>query len=161
MLKISLFELLTRGIAEGFLFVLAVYAFAKKKIIPLPFLLSSLALILFTYGVRLLNINFGVHTILNLICLVCLSVFVNKIGLFKSVKGSMIATLSMFVIEAVNVAILQLVFKDELKAIIDNPYQKAIAGIPGIALFGIVIVIAYFKLTGTKKNRGIDGKTSE
>ncbi len=161
MLKISLFELLTRGIVEGLLFILANYAFAKKRIVPIPFLLSSAILILFTYGVRLLDINFGVHTILNLICAVLVCFYINKIDLFTAVKGSMLAMLIMVIVEAINVVILQMIFKDDLKVIIENPFQKAIAGIPGIMLYGVIILLAYFFLTRKVINRGENGTISK
>lgn len=161
MLKISLFELVTRGIAEGFLFILANYAFAKKKIVLIPYLLSSVILILFTYGVRLLDINFGVHTILNLICLVLVCFYINKIDLFTVVKGSMLATLIMVIVEAINVGFLQLVFKDDLKVIIENPFQKAVAGIPGIIIYGAIILSAYFFFTRKVRNRGENGTISK
>jgi len=161
MLKISLFELVTRGIPEGFLFILANLAYAKKKIIPLPYLVSSILLIIFTYCARLLDINFGVHTILNLICLVSLSVYINKIDLFKAVKGSMFATLIMVFVEAINVVILQFIFKDNLKLIIDDPFKKALAGIPGIMVYGVIIISAYLYFMKINKNRGENGTVSE
>ncbi len=161
MLKITLFELITRGIPEGFLFVLAVLAFAKKKIDTLPYILCSVILIIFTYSVRLLQINFGVHTILNLICLIVVSFFINKIDLFTTVKGAMFATLAMFVIEAINVVVLQFAFKDGFNAIIDNPFQKALAGIPGIAIFGIIVVFLYFYRVVRHPLKGNNGTVSE
>ncbi len=161
MLKVTLFEFLIRGIPEGFLFILANYAFAKTKIVPFPFLFSSVTLILFTYGVRFLPINFGVHTVLNLIGLVLLCIFINKIDLFTAVKGSMFAMLLMVFIEAINVLILQLIFGDGLSAIIEDSFRKALAGTPGFVVYGIIVIVLYFFLTREKKDRGENGTISE
>lgn len=161
MFKIGVIELFTRGILEGFLFVLANYAFAKKKVIKYPYFLSSIILIAFTFAVRMLDINFGVPTILNIICLIFLSVYINKIDLFQAVKGSMITTLIMFVVEAINVVFLKIIFNDNLDQVLNNPYQKAIAGIPGIVLFGIIVVLLYLKLTKKEQSRCEDGTAGE
>lgn len=162
MFKIGVIELFTRGILEGFLFVLANYAFAKKRVIKSPYILSSIILIAFTFAIRMLDINFGVPTILNIICLIFLCVYINKIDLFQAVKGSMITTLIMFVVEAVNVVFLKIILSDiRLDQVLNDPYQKAIAGIPGIVLFGVIIVLLYIKLTKKEQSRCEDGTASE
>lgn len=157
MLKVTWFEFLIRGIPEGLLFVMANYAFAKKKISPFPFILSSIILILITYGVRFLDINFGVHTILNLLCLILTSVLLLKIDLYTAVKGAMISTLMMFGIEAVSVLILQAVFGDNLTAIIEDPYKKTLAGLPAFIVFAAIVIVAYFYMTRKGMDRSKDG----
>jgi hypothetical protein len=109
----------------------------------------------------MLDINFGVHTILNLICLILLVVSINKIDLFTAVKGSMFATLAMVFVEAINVGVLQLIFGASLKTIIENPYQKALAGIPGITMYGIIVISTYFYLIRKKAVRGDNGTVGE
>jgi len=161
MLKVTLLEFIIRGIPEGFIFILANFAFAKKKIVWVPFVVSSIILIMFTYGVRFLDINFGVHTILNLICLIFLSVFFIKIDLYTAVKGSMITTLGMFAVEAISVLVLQAIYGDNLAKIIEDPIQKAIAGSPGFFLFGIIIIALYFHMTRKPIKGSKDGTTGE
>lgn len=164
MLQISLFELAVRGILEGFLFILAVHAFSRTKIDKIPYIISSLIFIAFTYIIRLLNINFGVHTVLNLIVIIGLCVFINRLLLFSVVKGAMLSVLIMFAIEGVNIALLQLVYKDDLVLIIADPYKKTLAGMPGIILFGITVIFLYY-IMAYKKNmtkvENTDGEVSE
>lgn len=160
MLKISLFEFAIRTMPEAFLFILANYAFFKKKIDPLPYVSCSVILGVFIYLVRLIDINFGVHIILNLICLILLSVYVCKIDLFTAVKGSMLMTLLSFIIELINMVILQLIFKDRLEIIMENSYQKALAGLPGIFLFAITSLTLYFYLTRKTRITVGNGQTS-
>ncbi|MHB1452385.1 MAG: hypothetical protein ACYCYM_00315 [Saccharofermentanales bacterium] len=164
MLQISLFELVVRGILEGFLFILAVHAFSRTRIDRIPYTISSLIFISFTYVIRLLDINFGVHTVLNLIVIIGLCVFINRLSLFSVVKGAMLSVLIMFAIEGVNIALLQFVYKDDLVLIIADPYKKTLAGMPGIILFGITVIILYY-IMAYKKNmtkvENTDGEVSE
>jgi uncharacterized membrane protein YagU involved in acid resistance len=164
MLQVTLFELLLRGLPEGFLFVLAAYALSRQRVnIPL-YVLSSLSLAVVTYSIRLLDISFGVHTVMNIIVLVVLVVVVNKLEWIGAIKGAMIATLCLFVFEMINVFILQIVYGDALMDIVNDPYKKTLAGIPGIVLFALVICILYFflsvrtKKNGTVENDGTSGK---
>ncbi|MHB8963850.1 MAG: hypothetical protein ACYC5K_11935 [Saccharofermentanales bacterium] len=164
MLQISLFELAVRGILEGFLFILAVHAFARTRITKGPYVIGSIIFIAFTYVIRLLDINFGVHTVLNLIVIIAICVFINRLVLFNVVKGAMLSVLIMFAIEGVNIAFLQLIYKDDLVNIISDPYRKTLAGIPGIVLFGITAAVLYYfmayKYSKTKVDI-VDGEAGE
>lgn len=164
MLQISLFELAVRGILEGFLFILAVHAFSRAKIHKIPYTISSLIFIAFTYIIRLLDINFGVHTVLNLIVIIGLCVSINKLSLFSVTKGAMLSVLIMFAVEVVNIVALQAIFQDRLPAIMEDPYHKTLAGLPGIILFGIIIVVLYYFMAykdKTVKVENEDGEVSE
>ena len=54
MLKVTLFETLVRGIPEALTMMLAMYAFANKKLEKKEYLISSLILVLVVYLIRLL-----------------------------------------------------------------------------------------------------------
>ena len=161
MLRISLLELVARGIPEGFLFVMAIYAFARRKIEIKPYLISVLAVVTFTFLFRYLDINFGVHIILNIIVLIVCCVFVCKIDLYVVVKGSMITTLLMLAVEMINVLILRIVLGDDFLKIVENPVQKVIAGLPGIVLFAIVIINGYYFLSLRKKAEATEKSSGE
>ncbi|MHB1485802.1 MAG: hypothetical protein ACYCYI_14260 [Saccharofermentanales bacterium] len=161
MLRISLFEFFTRALPEGFLFILANYAFSRKKIEALPYIGCSIILGIFIYLIRLIEINFGVHIILNLICLILLSVYICKLDSFTTVKGSMLMTLLSFIIELINYVVLMLFFdKAELVNMMNNQYQKVLTGIPGIFLFTIVSLTLYFYLTRKLRIVEENGQTS-
>ena len=163
MLEISLFELAVRGVLEGFLFILSVHALSRTRISTKPFIISSLVFVAFTYLIRLLDINFGVHTVLNLIVIIGLCVHINKLMLFSVVKGAMISILIMFAIEGINVAFLQFLFKDDLVAIVSDPYKKTLAGIPGLILFGVIVITLYYFLAyrySKNKTEEKNGETS-
>jgi len=161
MLQISLFELVVRGILEGFLFILSVHAFSRARIRKWPFVVSSLILIAITYVIRFLDINFGVHTVLNMIVIIALCVFINRLVLFDVVKGTMLTILIMFAIEGVNVAFLQLIYRDDLIAIISDPYRKTLAGMPGLILFGITALTLYYFMAYRYNRKRVDNTDGE
>lgn len=163
MLEISLFELAVRGVLEGFLFILSVHALSRTRISTKPFIISSLVIIAFTYLIRLLDINFGVHTVLNLIVIIGLCVLINKIALFNAVKGAMLTVLMMFAIEGINVGLLQLIYGEGLSKIIADPYKKTLAGMPGLILFGVIVITLYYFLAyrySKNKTEEKNGETS-
>lgn len=141
--------------------MLAIYAFARKKVQPFPYVISSVILFTFMYGIRLLDITVGVNTILNLICLIFLAVFFNKMDLFIVVKGAMFTTLVMLVSEAINVVFLQYVFKEKLDEIIKNPYQKSLAGIPGMLMFTAIVLFSYYFWVCKNRRGSANGTTGK
>ncbi|MDD2393905.1 MAG: hypothetical protein PHV88_07590, partial [Eubacteriales bacterium] len=87
----------------------------------------------------------------------------NKIALFNAVKGAMLTVLMMFAIEGINVAFLQVLFKDDLITIISDPYKKTLAGIPGLILFGVIVITLYYFLAyrySKNKTEEKNGETS-
>jgi len=152
MLRISLLELVARGLPEGFLFVMAIYAFARRKIEIKPYLISVGVVVLFTFLFRFLDINFGVHIILNIIVLIFMCVFLCKLDLYVVVKGAMITTLIMLAIEVTNVILLQAILKEEFLSIIENPVKKILVGLPGIIMFAIYAISIYYFLAYKKQN---------
>ena len=118
-------------------------------------------LIVFTYFIRLLDINFGVHTVLNLIVIIGLCVFINKLNLFKVVIGAMLTVLIMFAIEVLNVGLLQVIYGDNLANIIEDPYKKTLAGMPGILFFAVISILLYYFLAYKKSTTKADSKDGE
>ena len=99
MLKLSLFEFIVRSIPEEFLFVLAVHAFSKTGINLKRYLLSGTLFSITVYLIRLLPIQYGVHTILSLIVLIVLVSFINKIDIIKSIRAGIIIFILDFICE--------------------------------------------------------------
>ena len=85
-----LLQLFTGYIPQGFAFVLFVYAYSKTKINVKNYLLSGAILAFTIFLVRNMPINFGVHTILNLLALIAFSILINKFPLNYSFFSSLI-----------------------------------------------------------------------
>lgn len=159
---VSLVELFARGLCEGFLLVLANYAFARKKIVWKPYIITSLLVVLVTYFIKLLPITFGVPMILSSLCMIFLCVFISKIDLFTSVKGAMLTILILIVIETLNFLLLSLLLNESTyNKVVADPYQMLVAGLPGLALFAAVVISTYLYLSKRPKKGGADGTTGK
>ncbi len=153
MLQITWFEFIVRGIPEAFLFVLAVYAFSKTKINIKKYLLSVLLFSISVYLIRLLPIQYGIHTILNLIALIILSSSINKIDIIKSIQGGIIIIILGFIFEGINAFFIQVVLKIDLNGIMNNPTLKTLYGLPSLLFPVIFVVIYYLRLSKRKELR--------
>lgn len=151
MLKISLFELFLRGIPEGFLLVLAIYAFCKKKIDGKRYVIASVILFTATYLIRRLPINYGVHTLISILVLIGLCTKLCQLPLMSVIKSALLVTMILFILEACNVMILQIIYKDALTVVLNDPIQKALVSFPSTVLFAIVILLCYRSMN--KHNR--------
>jgi hypothetical protein len=160
--KVSLVELFARGVFEGFLLVLANYAFARKRIIWKPYIITSVLVALITYFIKLLPITFGVPMILSALAMIFLCVFISKIDLFTSVKGAMLTILILIVIETLNFLFLSLILNESrYNEVVANPYQMLVAGMPGLALFAAVVISTYLYLSKRPKKGRADGTTGK
>lgn len=151
MLKISLYEFILRGIPEEFLFVLCVHAFSKTAINIKKYLLSGTLLWILAYLIRLLPIQYGIHTILCIITVIVLTTFINNIDIIKSIRATIIAFILEFLFEGINLFILQFILKMNLNIVFKNSVFATVYGLPSIILYGIFVVAYYIKLSKGKE----------
>jgi hypothetical protein len=144
MLKLSMIELFLRLVPEALFLILAGYAFSKTKVNRSKYILSSILFGSINYLIRLLPIDYGVHTILGLICYVILLNKINNISLIKAIQVSFISTIIMFICEGISIAIIQFVLKKDVNAIFSDPLLKIIYGVPSLLIFGCIICAFYF-----------------
>ncbi|WP_127837183.1 hypothetical protein [Clostridium prolinivorans] len=143
MLKLSLFEFIVRSIPEEFLFVLAVHAFSKTRINLKKYLLSGILFSFIVYLIRMLPIQLGIHTILNLVIIVTITSFINKIDIINSIRAGFIIFILGFIFEGINLLFIQFLLKKDLNYIMSNTILKTLYGLPSLFLFAI-FVIAYY-----------------
>lgn len=143
MLKLSWFEFIVRSIPEEFLFVLAVHAFSKTRINLKKYLLSGILFSFIVYLIRMLPIQLGIHTILNLVIIVSITSFINKIDVINSIRAGFIIFILGFIFEGINLLFIQFLLKKDLNYIMSNPILKTLYGLPSLFLFAI-FVIAYY-----------------
>lgn len=155
MLKITIIELLIRGIPESFLFFLAVYAFSKTKLNIVRYLISSGILCTMVYLIRLLPIERGSDTILNLITIIILATFIDRIDIIQSIKSGIIIMLLQFLCEGINVFILQVIMKMDLNSLFKNPFLKIIYSTPSLLIFGAITILYYVLLNKRKELKKI------
>lgn len=151
MLKVSVFELFARLIPEALIFMFAIYTFSKVRVEKKKYLIASSMLGISVFFVRLLPINYGVHTILNIIMVTVIANSINKINMIKAIKASIIITVLLFIIEAISVIILNSIFREQLQVIFSNPTLKIIFGLPSLIFFEIIVGGYYIYLN--KRNK--------
>lgn len=139
MLKLHPIEFFLRAIPEGFLFILAVYIFSKTRIDRKKYIVSSMIFAITMFMVRLLPIDYGIHTILSLIFLVLLTTTYNKIDAMQSMKSVLIVVLMQFIIEGINILILKLIPNINIESVFNNPVKKTLLGIPSLMMAYVVI----------------------
>jgi hypothetical protein len=141
MLRIPFIDLILIGIPEVLLCVLAIYSLAKKKVPKKTYFISSVLLAIVEYSIRMLPINFGVHTILNVVFLLILSIYIVKIPTIKAISYVFSVIILLVTCETINMLILIHIFKVNVALISTNPMMKVMFGIPYLLLFGCAILI--------------------
>ncbi|HEY8889525.1 MAG TPA: hypothetical protein VIM70_04675 [Clostridium sp.] len=141
MLKISIMELIIRGIPEGLLVMWACCILSKTKIQFHRYLLSTIILVIGTYVVRNLPISLGINTLLILGLIIITNVRINKISVIKSIQVSVIVIIIQFTSEVINVFIIKYIFKADLIQVFSNVYSKTLYGIPSLVLFVFFTII--------------------
>lgn len=133
--------------------VLAVCAINKKKI---EIKMFSLVTILYAFSmifIRMLPIDFGVHTLFISIVLIVLGITLLKTPVYKTVLSALIVGVIVLLTEIINGIFLGLIIGfPNIEFFLKNDLNKAIAGIPANILFLIIVLIIY-KLSTKPKNK--------
>ncbi|MBU3184817.1 hypothetical protein [Clostridium estertheticum] len=151
MLRLTLLDVFLRVLPEGFLIVFAVYAFSKTAINIKKYIISSIIYVFAVYLIRLLPIQYGVHTILNIIVIMVLTININKISIINSIKASIMAMILEFICEGINVFMIQYVFQADVKHVLSNPSLKTLYGIPSLVIFVVIVGAYYYYLIKRKE----------
>lgn len=146
MLKLTVIEFVLRTIPEAFALVLASYALSNHKINIKRYIVSSILFALSIYFIRMLPINYGVHSILNIIIQTVILISINKIDIIPSIKASIITFISLFIIELLNMLLLTLIFKERLEGIMSDTVLKTIGGLPSLLAITIISLCYYYNL---------------
>lgn len=149
MLKLSLFELFLRLIPEGFILALSIYAFSNTKIEMKRFIISGIILSINPFFVRMLPINFGVHTILLIMLYILVAVNVNHVDIIKSIKAGLIGYIILSICDFANFFLVVNILNISVEKMLGNILIKMLWGLPSLILF-FIIVFTFYKI-GLKK----------
>lgn len=145
MLRISLIELLIKGMPEGIISIFGLFILTKTKFDLKKFLFSSISLIFLTYLIRFLPLSYGVNTMLSLLVIIVIAVVLNSIDLSKSIKATLIIAAIIILSETITVGFMQIYLgKEKLNLIMGEPISKSIASIPSTLIYGIVVAVIFF-----------------
>lgn len=145
MLKLTVFEFMLRLIPEAFLLIFAMAALSYTKLIAKKYVISSILFATYVYFVRMLPINYGVHTILDIVIMNIIMTVINKADIILSIQASLITTIVLFICEGLNMLLLSLIFKDKLESIMLDSTLKTLYGSPSLAFFAIITIIYYLR----------------
>lgn len=145
MLRLTAFEFIVRLIPEAFLIILAIFALSNTKLNVKRYIISSLLLGICEYGIRMLPINYGVPTILDIFIMIILMWSINKADVIGTIKSSLITTIVLFICEGLNVFVLSIIFKDRLEQTMLNTTLKTIYGFPSLICFTMITIIYYLR----------------
>lgn len=143
MLRISLIEFILRTIPEAFLVVWAVYLLNYKRINTKRYIVSSIFIAISIYLVRQLPINYGVHTVINIIIYILIVVLINKISIIKAISSVLKIMITISTCEWINIVVLDKLMKLDLKMIFNDPLRKMLYSAPSIMMFGVSILLFY------------------
>ncbi len=147
-----LLQFFTGYLLQGFAFILFIYAFCKKKIDAKQYVIQSVIMTAAILIIRNLPINFGVHTLFNMLILILICVVMAKLPILQTIIGSLIVTILMFVVELIDVGFFTLIFggMENYNNLMKDKFFKAYTAIPATILFLLITVFIYFKIVGRK-----------
>jgi len=151
MLKLTLLEVVFRSLPEEFIVILAIYVFSKTVINVKRYITSSLLYLIAVYTIRLLPIQYGVHTILNIIVLIILTVNINKISIIKSIQASVMTIILLFICEGINMFIVKYILKVNVVNMLSNTPLKILYSTPSLVIFTATVFAYYFYLDRHRK----------
>lgn len=153
--KLTILELFVRLLPEAFLFVLAGYAYSRIRIEKKNYLISTCILVIIGFVTRLLPIQQGVYSILNLIGMMLLLIFINKIDTIKAVTATVIIFIITFLSEGIMVTIFSNVFHKDMVLIYNDPIKRLIYGMPSLIIVAVIVVGYYFILSRSGKLKNV------
>ena len=145
MLRLTAFEFVVRVIPEAFILMLASYGFSNTKLKLNRYIISSLLLGICEYSIRMLPINYGVNTILDIFIMIVIACSINKIEIISAIKASLITTIGLFILEVLNMLLISIIFKERLEEIASNTMLKQLYGLPSLICFAIITIIFYLR----------------
>jgi hypothetical protein len=152
-IKLFLAEYVFGYAFQSCVYVLALFAFNRKKVIFIKYIFSAIGFGIAAFITRSLPISFGVHTLLSLIVLAIIGVLYLKMPVYPTIRATLFAVIILLIGESLNVAGLTILLgKEEFSRIMNIPMQKALAGIPSSIIFAGITIIFYFILTKNKKD---------
>ena len=165
--SINLTSLLIRGLPECVLIVLALHLFNGVKISAKKFVLLNVVCAVSISLLRLLPTAAGVHSIITLVIMVLAFQYIYKLELSMTIR-LIISTISVMVLLAIselaNMCLLIVLFgMDKTMELVgsEDALVYSLSGLPSMAFFALLIVIAWQGLKAWERKGTKNGKTGK
>jgi len=132
-----------RAIPEGFLGILAVYAFSGYRINIKRFIIASFSLGIAVFMVRFLPIKFGVHTIIALLIHIIIASRINRIDIISSINSSILYVVCLAIGELFTIRLATSLFNMSAEKILEGP-KYVTAGMPSLFFVFLVVFGTYY-----------------
>lgn len=140
MLKLTVTEFFIRVIPEMLVFVWGIYVVSNHKFNEKRYLIASIMMAIFTFIDRMLPIHYGIHTIMDNVFYITVSIIVINITLIKSVYSIFFNTILLGISEIVNIVLLNSLHIETID-MSKTPIRKSILGIPSLIIFAFLIFL--------------------
>ena len=141
MFEMSLLFLIGRVVPESILFAWAIYTLSHTKMHLKRYFLSVIIMVVLAYGINLLPIHYGVHTLLTMVGLIITNIVINKISTIKSIVVTFSTIIIEFICEIIDLLTLHYFFNVDTEYIASNARLKILYGIPSLVLFLLIIIL--------------------
>lgn len=152
MLEQPISALFLRIIPEGILLIYASYIIINKKVDNKKTLLSGALLGSIMYSIRLLPINFGVHTILGLLVYIGILSKWHEVELFKSIKISLLSMVILFICDSATLYICVNLLNIPQEILFEKSIQSSLLSMLTLVIFTLILVLIRL----VKKKRKIE-----
>ena len=145
-----LVQFVLRQMPEALFLVLAVFAYNRRKVEWKQYLACSALWLISNVLVRMLPIQFGVHTLLGVLLLIGICTYVGKFPLIEALKAALFVTVLLCILDAINLSIAMAYLGSSFEAVMQQVIPKTLWGTPALVAFGVITVCVYKVRTRTK-----------
>lgn len=142
-MAIPFVQFLFYGIPEGIIIMWAIQLFSNNRVTTNKLMVTGLLLAIFEYLIRFLPIMLGVNTLFNLFVAGLLSIYINKVPIFKAIRYAFVTivlvVISEIILYSIYVSMLninQSYFSNDIE-----PLVKVALLLPNIPIFIILILL--------------------
>lgn len=143
MIQITLLELFSRIVPESFFIIWGGYLLNNKSLNKQLCFISTIILSFSTYLIKMLPIDYGVHTIIILIMLIYILVKINKLNIIKSIYSAFIFITLLSVFELINLFVLEKILRLDIQTLFNTTLNRIMYMYPSLILFICIIIFIY------------------
>ena len=152
-----IFEYILGYILQGFAYILGIYSFSMKKMNIKKYLMACVIFILVSYTTRLLPINLGIHTILDLICIFVIGTQFLRMPILSTIRSLLIVTILLLFAELFSVFVINGIYgREQIILMMSDSLLKSIIALPSSILFALSMFLSYCFMQKTITKRAKD-----
>lgn len=158
--KIFIVKYLLGYILQDFLYVLGIFTFAKRKIVPKEYFLMVATIVPISICVRFLPISFGTHTLINMGTIFFIALQYFNYDLYTTVHSTLKTLFLLIGIEIFAITIMSfLIDSTQMNVLFQDPYYKALIYVPFNFIYGFILILTYYNMIKNHTKEGVDGES--